>query len=122
MRFIDQGVSPPGTLRLILGRGRGGEFGGQPIEQLRMRRAHAVVAEIAGGADDAAAEMMLPDAVDHDAGGHRIVLRRDPVGEHRAPAGRFVPGLGAGIDGSGRLKTDGKPGSTLSPGRGDCRD
>ncbi len=45
----------------------------QPVEQLRMRRRLAHLAEVARRADDAFAEMMLPDPVHHHARGQRIV-------------------------------------------------
>ena len=42
------------------------------IEQLGMRRPFAEQTEVARRADQASSEMMLPDAVDHDACGQRI--------------------------------------------------
>src|SRR5204862_2227716 len=41
-----------------------GELGDQPIEQFRMCRRGALIAEIARGPDNSTAEMVLPDAVD----------------------------------------------------------
>ena len=52
-----------------------------------MRRLLAHLAEAARRADDAFAEMVLPDAVDHDARGQRILWRDQPVRES-APAVR----------------------------------
>ena len=46
-----------------------------------MRRRRRLVAEVVGRADEAVAEMVLPDAIDHDAGGQRIGRARDGVGE-----------------------------------------
>ena len=46
-----------------------------------MRRPLAQVAEVARRADDAAAEVMLPDAVDDDAGRQRVVLARRWLGQ-----------------------------------------
>src|SRR5262249_26065479 len=50
----------------------GNEFVRQIIEQLRMRRAAAHPSEIIRGRDDAAAEMILPDAVHHHASSQRV--------------------------------------------------
>ena len=49
------------------------EFAGQPIEQFGMRRPAAVVSEVGGRFDDAAAEMVVPQAVDHHAGRQRVL-------------------------------------------------
>ena len=49
-----------------------------------MRGRIALAAEIVGRADDALAEVALPDAVDHDAGEQRIVGRGQPQGERFA--------------------------------------
>ena len=61
------------------------ELGGQPVEQLGMRRPAAQAAEVAGRGNQTAAEMILPDAIHHHAGGERIILGSDPLGQ-RAPA------------------------------------
>src|SRR5262249_27135107 len=45
------------------------EFGGQPVEQLRMRWQRAHLAEVARSGHYAAAEMPAPEAVDHHTGG-----------------------------------------------------
>ncbi len=60
----------------------------QPVEQLGMRRLLAELAEIVRGADDAAAEVVGPDAIDDDARGQLVVGPRDPVRERGAAAGR----------------------------------
>src|SRR5262249_42625170 len=57
------------------------EAGREKIEQLRMRRAVPHGAEVVDGPHDAAAEIALPDAIDHDAreqrsGGAREALRQ----------------------------------------------
>ena len=64
------------------------EGGGEVIEQLLVGGSFAHHAEIAGAADDAAAETTIPDAVGHDARGERIgrVARR--FGERAAAASR----------------------------------
>lgn len=46
----------------------------------------AVAAKIGRGADDAFAEVALPEAIDDDAGGEGILVRRDPFGEGEAAA------------------------------------
>ena len=51
----------------------GDEAGGELIEQFGMGGPVAHTTEIRGRADDAFAEMMLPDAVDDDAGGERVI-------------------------------------------------
>ena len=45
----------------------GHKGGREPVEQLGMRRSHAVAAEIVGRIDQPGAEVMLPDAVDDHA-------------------------------------------------------
>ena len=49
------------------------KLAGQPIEQFRMSRPAAVVAEVAGRGDDSLAKMVLPDPVDHDPRRQRVV-------------------------------------------------
>ena len=44
------------------------ELMGEPLEQFRMRRPLAADAEVADGADQAFAEVVLPDPIDHHAG------------------------------------------------------
>ena len=44
------------------------QVGGEPVEQLRVRRPLALGAEIVGRGDNAPAEMVLPEAVDDDPG------------------------------------------------------
>src|SRR5256885_55498 len=52
----------------------------------------AGLTKIVGRADEAAAEVVLPDAVDDDAGGERVGGGDDPVGQRAAETG----GLGVG--------------------------
>ena len=67
-----------------------------------MRRRSAGVAEIVGRSDDALAEMMLPDAVDHHARGQRVVGAGEPTGQGQTPAaaaiacGRMASGRASG--------------------------
>ena len=63
------------------------EFGGQEVEELGVRRARAVEAEVARRVDDAGAEVMMPEAVHDDTRGERIVLGDNPVGQGFAAIG-----------------------------------
>src|SRR5882724_13234462 len=62
------------------------EFTGEPIEKFGMRRPRAPRAEIARRGHETPTEMMLPDAVDQDAGGERVGRTGQPVGQRRSPA------------------------------------
>jgi hypothetical protein len=62
------------------------EADGQPVEQFGMTRFLAAIAEVVAGRHQASAEVMLPDAVDHDASRQRIVRRGDPAGQLQSPA------------------------------------
>src|SRR3954466_11171176 len=68
------------------------EFGGQPIEQLRVGGQGPLRAKIIFGFDNAASEIFLPDSIDHDARGERIFGSSDPMREVQ-PIG---PGLAGG--------------------------
>ena len=63
---------------------RADEFAREPVEQFGMRRLHAVSPEVARRLDEASAEVTLPDAVHHHAGGERILRAGDPIGERCA--------------------------------------
>ena len=63
---------------------RADEFGGQPVEQFRMRRLRALRAEIVLRLHDAAAEILLPDAIHGDAREQRILRVRHPAGQIQA--------------------------------------
>ena len=58
-----------------------GELGGEPVQQFGVRRAAAVEPEVARRLDETGAEVVVPDAVRHDAGEQRVRRRRDPLGE-----------------------------------------
>ncbi len=62
------------------------ELRGEVVEQFGVRRLRPGNAEVVGRGDDAGAEVVLPDAVDHDAGEERVLRRRDPVRERGAAA------------------------------------
>ena len=51
----------------------------QVVEQLGMARRLPGCPEVVGRRDQSATEQMQPDAVDHDAGGERVLRRRQPV-------------------------------------------
>ena len=61
------------------------ELGGQPVEQLGMRRPFALRAEILDRLHQAGAEIHLPEAIHRHAGGQRI--RRDRPASAPGPAG-----------------------------------
>src|SRR5258705_12611250 len=60
------------------------EFSGEPIEELRMGRRDALCTKVILGFDDSFAEVLLPDAVDDDAGGERVFGISDPFREVEA--------------------------------------
>ena len=64
------------------------ERGGQVVEQLGVRRQFADVAEVVDRADQAGAEQMMPDAVDHHPRRQRIVGAGDPLGQFQPAAAR----------------------------------
>ena len=71
------------------------ESRGEMVEQLGMRRPFPARAEVVGSADQALAEVVLPDPVDHDAGRQRMIGTRQPVGQlpTAAPLGDRLPML-----------------------------
>ena len=68
----------------------------QPVQQLRVRRLSAHLAEIIGVRRQAPAEMVLPDSIDHDAGRQRVAGIRDPPRQGRTPARQLVRDLRRG--------------------------
>src|ERR1041385_4805526 len=52
--------------------------GGEPVEELGVAGAAAHFAEVVGGVDDSAAEVVVPDAVDDGAPGEGVVGVGDP--------------------------------------------
>src|SRR5690606_32851019 len=60
------------------------ELGREPVEQFGMAGAFAELAEVGGGGDEAAAEVVLPDPVDEDAGGEGVVRPRQRAGQGEA--------------------------------------
>ena len=57
------------------------KFCRKPIKQFRMERQFAQVAEVVHGANNAFAEMSLPNAVDHDPCRQGVIGLRDPLGK-----------------------------------------
>ena len=57
---------------------------GQPVEQLGMAGRLALDAEVLGGLDQADAEVLLPEAIDGDARGQRVVRRQPASARGRA--------------------------------------
>src|SRR5690242_3031869 len=53
-----------------------------------MRRRVAHLAEVVERADDAASEVVMPDAIDDDARGKRVLPRREPFGERETASRR----------------------------------
>ena len=60
------------------------EFGGEVVEEFGVGGLEAHAAEVAWRLHEAGAEVALPDAVDHDAGGEWVLCVGDPVGEGAA--------------------------------------
>ena len=68
------------------------KFRGEPIEKFRMRGLRTGEAEVVWGGDQAASEMILPDAIHENAGGEWVFRTRYPLGEcDPPPAGRKLP-------------------------------
>ena len=66
------------------------EFDGEPVEQLRVGRGFALVAEILERGDEAAAEEGLPLAVHGHAGGQGVRGGEEPAREGQAVGGRIL--------------------------------
>src|SRR6185436_161785 len=60
------------------------ELGGEPVEQLRVGRPHAVEAKITRRRHESGAEMILPHAVDDAAPRQRVLRIGDPMRERGA--------------------------------------
>ena len=80
------------------------ELHGQPVEQLWMGRWIAHRAEVVQRADDAAPEVVVPDAIDDHARCEWVLARRDLLCE-RQPAARCPPVLAR--DGRWRVTVSG---------------
>ena len=85
------------------------EVEGEPVEQLGVGGEFAGDAEVAGASDQAGAEDVLPEAIDGDAGGERVVGVEQPSGEAEPVSGprsrrrRARPSGVSGLTGSRRL-------------------
>src|SRR6516162_5125603 len=63
------------------------EFDSQPVQQFRMRRRIPHLAEIVESRNDAASEVMMPDAVDNHAGRQRVFPRGKPFRQSSPASG-----------------------------------
>ena len=72
------------------------EPAGEPVEELGVARLAPHEAEVVGRVDEAAAEVPLPDAVDEDARGERVLASREPGGQiaPAAPRSRIGQEIG----------------------------
>ena len=61
------------------------ELAGQPIQQGGMRRPLALDAEVARRSDQAVAEVIHPNSIDHHASGQRVFRRGDPIRQSQPP-------------------------------------
>ena len=68
----------------------GDQFGGEPVQQLGVRRGLAAYTKVAGRRDQASTEVKLPQPIDNDSHGQRIGRVRQPLRQCRSTAG-FVP-------------------------------
>src|SRR5215470_9576806 len=84
------------------------EFNRQPVEQFGMRRALASRAEIFGRRYQSLSEILLPDAVDNDARGQRVVPVHDPF-RQAEPVRRRV--FREGVQRGGNARADGVAGA-----------
>src|SRR5262249_49392797 len=86
------------------------ELGGQPVQQLGMRRRRALESEVVGRADESAAEVVLPDSIHHYARRQRILGACDPVGERQPPTAALGIRWHLGKDRLGRPQNGGESG------------
>src|SRR6188768_4028766 len=90
------------------------DLAGEPVEKFGVSRGGAHDAEVAGGGGEAAAKVVLPEAIGNDAAGEGIVGADKPFGEGGA-AKCGVRSAKCGIGGSLWLG-----GSLALPNRGDA--
>lgn len=86
------------------------EVGGEPVEEFGVGGRVAETAEVAGGGGEALTEVLLPNAVDEDAGGQGVLAGGDPAGEGGAAAGAVREGSdfgGCGGEDDGEAWGDG---------------
>ena len=84
------------------------QLGGQPVQQLGVRRLFAHRAEVAGRGDESAAEMMLPEPVDDHPRGQRVFGADQPVRQGASAAARPRGGMAASRGGPPRRAEDGR--------------
>ena len=68
------------------------EAGGEVVEEFGVSGRGGHVAEVVGGGDEPGAEVLLPDAIHEDAGGHGVLRIDDGEGELEAAAAVFPLG------------------------------
>ena len=71
---------------------RANEFGGQPIEQFRVRRQLALSSEFLARGDKSDAKYLFPKTVDRNPGGQGVFLIHQPLGQIHS--GRFLDAFG----------------------------
>ena len=92
------------------------ELDRHPVEQFRMRRRIAHLAEVLERRHDAAAEMFLPQTIDDHARRHRILRTTRSTARARAGVPRSRPsGRGISVGGLPRVMTSMKPGVISDP-------
>ena len=70
------------------------ELGCQPVQQRLIRGALSRLSEIIGAGYNPLAEVMRPNAVDHEASRHRMIGSREPLSEGTPPTCCFRPRAG----------------------------
>ena len=68
----------------------------EPVEQLGVRWRGPHQTKVIGRAHQSLAKVLLPDAVHHDAGGERVVIRRQPVRQAQSAPSAALIGRGKG--------------------------
>ena len=92
------------------------QFGREPVEQFGVRRLLAHLAEVVRRADEAAAEVPLPDAVGDHSPGERVVGSREPLRQRRAAFALGVRLRQVELAAQLRQARRPRPGSPASPG------
>ena len=71
------------------------EVRGQPVEEFGVGWLVALGAEIVRCFDNPFSEVRLPDAIDDDARGQRVVITGDPFSQSESPSGDLIGDLPA---------------------------
>ncbi len=90
----------------------------QPVEQFRMRRQRPGAAEIARGCHQSLSEVVLPQAVDQNPRGERVVGLRQPAGQPQTPSRGLacLTGFFRPVGSQSCAQYRGTPGVTSAPG------